>query len=98
MNHNLMAHLRGFENVYPYKLGDKFARIVERIAELWDNAQIDGYFSNFDSTASAQAGKDQELINKLREGIKVEQVLLRNHRGTQRNVSCRHNSCSQILF
>src|SRR5215203_2254104 len=40
-----MGHLRGFENNYPYKLEDKFARIVEKLAELWDNSAIDGYFA-----------------------------------------------------
>ena len=45
MNERLMGCLRGFENHYPYKLEDKFARIVERITELWDNPQIDGYFA-----------------------------------------------------
>ena len=44
MNEQLIGHLRGFENNYPYRLEDKFARIVERIAELWDSPEIDSYF------------------------------------------------------
>ena len=40
-----MVHLRGFENNYPYRLEEKFARIVEKIAELWDTSDIDGYFT-----------------------------------------------------
>lgn len=44
MNEKLMEHLRGFENHYPYKLEEKFARITDRIAELWYSPQIDSYF------------------------------------------------------
>ena len=40
-----MVGLRGFENNYPYQLEEQFARIVERIAELWDTAKIDSYFT-----------------------------------------------------
>ena len=45
MNEKLMGHLRGFENHYPYKLEKDFARIAERIAELWDKPQIESYFA-----------------------------------------------------
>ena len=45
MYEKLMVHLRGFENNYPYRLEEKFARIVEKIAELWDTSDIDGYFT-----------------------------------------------------
>jgi len=45
MNEKLMADLHGFENSYPYRLEEKFARIVEKIAELWDNPHIDSYFA-----------------------------------------------------
>jgi len=51
-----MVHLRGFENNYPYRLEEKFARIVEKIAELWDTSDIDGYFTELliDSRATVQ--------------------------------------------
>ena len=45
MNEKLMVGLRGFENNYPYGLEEQFARIVEKIAELWDTPEIDSYFT-----------------------------------------------------
>ena len=45
MNEKLMVGLRGFENNYPYGLEEKFARVVEKIAELWDTPEIDSYFT-----------------------------------------------------
>jgi uncharacterized protein len=45
MNEKLMSHLRGFESKYPYKLEEKFARIAQKIAELWDSPLIDSYFA-----------------------------------------------------
>ena len=45
MNEKLMRHLRGFENHYPYKLEKAFARIAEKIAELWDSPRIVSYFA-----------------------------------------------------
>lgn len=45
MNEKLMEHLRGFESKYPHELEAKFARIVEKIAQLWDKPEITGYFS-----------------------------------------------------
>ena len=45
MNEKLMRHLRGFETHYPYKLEKTFARIAEKIVELWDSPQIGSYFA-----------------------------------------------------
>jgi ankyrin repeat protein len=45
MNEKLMGHLRGFENHYPYKLEKDFARIADKIAELWNNPRIESYFA-----------------------------------------------------
>ena len=45
MNEQLMVGLRGFENNYPYGLEEQFARIVEKIAQLWDTPEIDSYFT-----------------------------------------------------
>jgi ankyrin repeat protein len=66
MNEKLMDHLRGFENHYPYKLEEKFARIADRISELWYTAQIDGYFSELLIDARGnRAGFPPEIAREI---------------------------------
>ena len=61
-----MVGLRGFENNYPYQLEEQFARIVERIAELWDTAKIDSYFTELliDSRGN-RAGFPPEIAREI---------------------------------
>src|SRR5882757_3676803 len=61
-----MGHLRGFENNYPYRLEDKFARIVEKFAELWDTPGIDSYFAELliDSRGN-RAGFPPEIAREI---------------------------------
>jgi hypothetical protein len=61
-----MVGLRGFENNYPYGLGEKFARIVEKIAELWDTPEIDSYFTELliDSRGN-RAGFPPEIAREI---------------------------------
>ena len=61
-----MGQLIGFENNYPYRLEDKFARIVEKIAELWDNPEIDSYFNELliDSRGN-RAGFPPEIAREI---------------------------------
>ena len=66
MYEKLMVHLRGFENNYPYRLEEKFARIVEKIAELWDTSDIDSYFTELliDSRGN-RAGFPPEIAREI---------------------------------
>ncbi len=44
-NPRLAAILKSMPDKYPFELERKFARIVNRIAELWEAPEIDDYFS-----------------------------------------------------
>jgi hypothetical protein len=61
-----MVRLRGFENKYPYRLEEKYARIVQKIAELWDSSDIDRYFTDLliDSRGN-RAGFPPEIAREI---------------------------------
>ena len=45
MNEKLLHLLDGQEELYPLNLEEKYARVMNRIVELWDTREIDDYFS-----------------------------------------------------
>lgn len=45
MNEKLAQYLKGYESKYPHQLEAQFGRIVDRIVELWESPEMEGYFS-----------------------------------------------------
>lgn len=45
MNEKLLHLLDGHEELYPLNLEEKFARVMNRIVDLWDSKEIDDYFN-----------------------------------------------------
>ena len=46
MNQKLAQYLKGYESKYPHQLEAQFGRIVDRIVELWESPELEGYFSD----------------------------------------------------
>jgi ankyrin repeat protein len=45
MNEKLASYMKGFENKYPHQLEARYARVLDRIVELWGKPEMDAYFS-----------------------------------------------------
>lgn len=45
MNEKLLHLLDGYEELYPLNLEEKYARVMNRIVDLWDTKEIDDYFN-----------------------------------------------------
>jgi hypothetical protein len=45
MNEKLAQYLKGYESKYPHQLEAQFGRIMDRIVELWESPEMEGYFS-----------------------------------------------------
>lgn len=45
MNEKLASYLKGYESKYPHQLEARFGRILDKIVELWETPQMEGYFS-----------------------------------------------------
>ncbi|MDD5329164.1 MAG: ankyrin repeat domain-containing protein [Sulfuricella sp.] len=66
-NPKLAAILKSMPEKYPFELERKFARIVSRIAELWDTPEIDDYFSELmvDSRGGQRQGFPPEIAQEI---------------------------------
>lgn len=46
MNEAMLAMIRGVERLYPHQLEEKYARVFNKLIELWDTPLIDEYFQD----------------------------------------------------
>lgn len=46
MNEKLLHLLNGHEQLYPINLEERFPRVMDRIADLWESEEIDDYFTD----------------------------------------------------
>jgi hypothetical protein len=67
MNEKLLQLLDGQEELYPINLEEKFARIVNRIVELWDTKEIDDYFNELmiDNRGGTRQGFPTEVASEI---------------------------------
>ena len=67
MNEKLGQYLKGYESKYPHQLEAQFGRILDRIVELWESPEMEGYFSNlmFGSGRSNRRGFPAEVATEI---------------------------------
>lgn len=67
MNEKLAQYLKGYESKYPHHLEAQFGRIVDRIVELWETPEMDGYFSDlmFGGGRSNRRGFPAEVATEI---------------------------------
>ncbi|MBK7424655.1 MAG: FHA domain-containing protein [Propionivibrio sp.] len=67
MNEKLAQYLKGYESKYPHQLEAQFGRILDRIVELWETPEMEGYFSNlmFGSGRSNRRGFPAEVATEI---------------------------------
>jgi ankyrin repeat protein len=67
MNEKLLQLLDGQEELYPINLEEKYARIMNRIVELWDTREIDDYFSDLmiDNRGGTRQGFPTEVASEI---------------------------------
>lgn len=67
MNEKLAQYLKGYESKYPHQLEAQFGRILDRIVELWESPEMEGYFSNlmFGSGRSNRRGFPAEVATEI---------------------------------
>ena len=67
MNEKLAHYLKGYESKYPHQLEAQFGRIVDRIVELWESPEIEGYFSDlmFGGGRSNRRGFPAEVATEI---------------------------------
>ncbi|MEO6976586.1 MAG: ankyrin repeat domain-containing protein [Gallionella sp.] len=69
MNEKLLYLLEGHEELYPLNLEEKYARVLNRITELWDTGEIDDYFNELmiDTRGSdnARQGFPKEVASEI---------------------------------
>jgi len=67
MNEKLAQYLKGYESKYPHQLEAQFGRIVDRIVELWESPEMEGYFSGlmFGGGRSNRRGFPAEVATEI---------------------------------
>ena len=67
MNEKLAQYLKGYESKYPHQLEAQFGRIVDRIVELWESPELEGYFSGlmFGGGRSNRRGFPAEVATEI---------------------------------
>ncbi len=67
MNEKLAHYLKGYESKYPHQLEAQFGRIVDKIVELWESPEIEGYFSDlmFGGGRSNRRGFPAEVATEI---------------------------------
>jgi hypothetical protein len=67
MNEKLAQYLQGYESKYPHQLEAQFSRIVDRIVELWESPEMEGYFSDlmFGGGRSNRRGFPAEVATEI---------------------------------
>ncbi len=64
MNEKLLHLLDGHEELYPLHLEEKYARVMNRIVELWDSREIDDYFSELMIDTRTDSGGNRQGFPK----------------------------------
>lgn len=67
MNERLAQYLKGYESKYPHQLEAQFARILDRIVELWESQEMEAYFSDlmFGGGRSNRRGFPAEVATEI---------------------------------
>jgi ankyrin repeat protein len=67
MNEKLLQLLDGQEEFYPLNLEEKYARVMNRIVELWDTKEIDDYFTELmiDNRGGTRQGFPKEVASEI---------------------------------
>jgi uncharacterized protein len=67
MNEKLLQLLDGQEQFYPLNLEEKYARVMNRIVDLWDTKEIDDYFNDLmiDTRGGARQGFPKEVASEI---------------------------------
>jgi ankyrin repeat protein len=67
MNEKLLHLLSGQEELYPLNLEERFARVLNRIVELWDTKEIDDYFNELmiDTRGGTRQGFPPEVASEI---------------------------------
>lgn len=67
MNEKLLQLLDGQEEFYPLNLEERYARVMNRIVELWDTKEIDDYFSELmiDTRGGTRQGFPKEVASEI---------------------------------
>jgi uncharacterized protein len=67
MNEKLLQLLDGQEEFYPLNLEEKYARVMNRIVELWDTKEIDDYFNDLmiDNRGGTRQGFPKEVASEI---------------------------------
>lgn len=68
MNEKLLHLLDGYEELYPLNLEEKYARVMNRIVDLWDSKEIDDYFNELmidTREGGARQGFPKEVASEI---------------------------------
>jgi hypothetical protein len=67
MKEKLLQLLDGWEEFYPLNLEEKYARVMNRIVDLWDTKEIDDYFTELmiDNRGGTRQGFPKEVASEI---------------------------------